>query len=184
MKKCKCGRKLIRNRNSVCQLCYIDTLKGLTHPRYGTKLSIAIKEKISNSVKKAMKRPDVLQNIKIFRARGVSNKTKKLMSITRIKNGTAKGKSNPAWIGGKIINPAGYVMIRIKNKYYLEHRIKMEKKLGRKLKSYEIIHHINGIKTDNRIINLAIVSRKNHEHCTFIKILQKRIKDLEKRISC
>lgn len=64
------------------------------------------------------------------------------------------------------ISKEGYKYICIKQdgktKSYLEHRWLMEQKLGRKLHTDEVVHHINENKLDNRLENLEIISRKDH----------------------
>ncbi len=119
----------------------------------------------------------------------INNPMKKREISTKVANKLKKRfKDNPElhpnWKGFHIFK--GYILIKNKNHpharsdgYVLEHRIVMEKEIGRYLKPTEIVHHINGNKSDNRIKNLVIVNIHEHEHNTLLKIAQRRIRELE-----
>ncbi|HPI40385.1 MAG TPA: HRDC domain-containing protein [Pseudobdellovibrionaceae bacterium] len=62
----------------------------------------------------------------------------------------------------KHINKWGYVVLTREKE--LEHRYIAKQKLGRDLKANEIVHHINGKKTDNEIKNLCVMDSEKHEH--------------------
>ena len=76
------------------------------------------------------------------------------------------GKDHPLFKEGKSLDANGYVVLSSKiwgkNLNRREHRVVMEKHLGRPLLGTEIVHHRNGIKNDNRIENLSVETRASH----------------------
>lgn len=79
-----------------------------------------------------------------------------------------KGKSYN-WKGGKYVNKKGYVCVRNTTHpcnnagYVLEHRLVIEKNLGRILGKNEVIHHKNGNRQDNKLENLELLNRSDHQ---------------------
>lgn len=56
----------------------------------------------------------------------------------------------------------GYIQIRVNDRAVLEHRFVMERSIGRVLARHEIVHHLNGNRSDNRLANLVILSNSDH----------------------
>lgn len=62
---------------------------------------------------------------------------------------------------------SGHIQEYIKGKgYQYTHRVMMEKKLGRKLREDEEVHHKNGKFGDNRLSNLEVMTTGEHNKVT------------------
>ena len=113
-----------------------------------------------------------IKKLGIVRSRSVATKLALDMGRKQLPKGSGlRGKDCPNWKGGRIKTYQGYISISLRDHPYaqklsgrvLEHRLVMEQYLGRYLLPTEIIHHINGIRDDNRIENLRLIQAKK-EH--------------------
>lgn len=129
-----------------------------------------------------------------MKAKRVANSTgRKHTEATKEKirlSATGKfGKDSSSWKGGQYTEK-GYTFIKLTpddffypmakhDGYVYEHRLVMARSIGRCLHRWEVVHHKNHNRGDNRIDNLQLVSDDRHYQLT---ILEERIKYLESKV--
>ena len=103
--------------------------------------------------------------------------------------GKYTGDKASGWRGGRFKDSSGYITVYVKDyeggkkisyrgRHALEHRLVMEAHLGRRLEKWEIVHHINGIKDDNRLENLQVLpSGEHNKQCQQLYIENQRLKN-------
>lgn len=81
-----------------------------------------------------------------------------------------RGEKAPRWAGGRAVTANGYVFVyrpghplARNGNYVAEHRLVASEANGIELDASDEVHHINGIKSDNRPENLQVVKRGPHQ---------------------
>jgi endogenous inhibitor of DNA gyrase (YacG/DUF329 family) len=157
----------------ICQNCgkefsvipFYSTQKFCSHPCAS----------ILNGFKKGHKDFNTLESIEKNRKAHLG---KKHNEESKQKMGKAKERNkNPNWKNG-VVKSGGYIWIlkpnhlKANGKYVKRASLVAEKHLGRLLTKQEVIHHINGIKDDDRPENLYLFS-SNSGHMRFEKLKNK-----------
>lgn len=98
----------------------------------------------------------------------------------------ASGERSYQWKGGRQLCK-GYIRIlcpehhRAVKGYVLEHIVVWEQAHGEELPDGWVVHHLNGIKDDNRPENLLALPTSRHDN--FIPALKARIRELETQLA-
>ncbi len=106
-----------------------------------------------------------------------------------VKTRDYKRENHPNW-KGRLKRSTGYISINkpehhraSKAGYVWEHILIWEQEHGCKLPDGYVIHHLNGIKDDNRPVNLSAMPRRGHSPTLLVKDVQKRLRDAEAELS-
>ncbi len=116
-------------------------------------------------------------------------------------NGRKRLDKHHWWRGGTSQLVSGYVEAKLspddpyismagRYRYVREHRLVMARHLDRCLEPHEVVHHINGVRNDNRIDNLELFSSSEEHHKATLNVrgfvvrsLEVKVVELERRIA-
>lgn len=105
------------------------------------------------------------------------------------------GKKHHFYRRGFTVNDSGYRMVSLPKTHPFrdmadrwgkirEHRLIMAQHLGRFLEPWEVVHHKNRDRQDNRIENLELVTATPHSQITLLQVEVARLQKENERLKC
>ncbi len=103
------------------------------------------------------------------------------LKMSQSRDGKYRGENSPNWKGGKIRDAFGYILVKLQpddffysmidaRGYVKEHRLIVAQSIGRNLHLWEIVHHKNHIRDDNRLDNLQLISDDKHKQLSILEV--------------
>lgn len=124
-----------------------------------------------------------------IRIRGASEANRLAFLKGRRVDGNRRGAESPSWKGGRHKDTNGYIQVyapshpRAVGRYVSEHILVWEKTNNREIPKAYKIHHLNGVRDDNRPENLVGLSTKDHDKLDRLKLAEARIRQLEQELA-
>lgn len=155
--------------NKRMSLKYISELTGIPVSSVRNRLVKRIRLRSNTEAANISWENGLYENMK--RGHKMSEETKQKQSKSAINRWHGKSR-------GVSMKVTGYLEVTTgENKNRRQHVIIMEHHIGRRLEKDEVVHHINGKRSDNRIENLQLMTRAEHSALHAKENYSKRVKN-------
>lgn len=155
-------------REIICKICN-KKFKDRKSPSEVAKGITCSKKCRGEAIRRGLRKGEYRECVKCGKSFYVRRSQDRRGYVTKFCSRLCNRKDTSIPIGRYISYDGYWVISQGKNRQFKEHRLVMEKVLGRPLLFSEIVHHKNYNKLDNRPENLEVMTRAEHnrEHGQF-----------------